>query len=443
VRKVRSPDRDAWNRAGVTLAAALLAAAAWTASGAAGDGAELLLVPDRIKADTLVVLAHPDDEGVVAPLVARYALGESQRVVHLYLTAGEKGADRVGAVAGESLGLMRLTELHRTLDRLGVFMFHALGRPDVIRARGPEDVLSQWGREETVGDLVRFLRLTRPEQVLTWFPGPASEHDAHAAVGAAVLLACRAAADAAAYPEQMESENLRAYEVPEVWLFAQPEKVSYQPFPSVFGVSDEAGANVRDIPVAVPDERTGILYTDIAGQAMIEQRTIGAITFTSARGPWVEPLRLMRPWGGAAPGMLSLDEIGPARAGIDLPPSVLQAFLAATAREVDAPRLTGFFDPEVELDPSGDLTIAAAISNPGAGTLRGKAGLSLPEGWTTAEGEQSLALAPGERRTFSWTITARPASVPERSPAAVKVRLKGGGEDEIVSRFVLKILPRL
>ena len=108
------------------LAAMLVAAApvqtmAQEPGTGSGTGGPFLL-PDRIKTDTLVVLAHPDDEGVIAPLLARYALDEKQRVINIYMTSGEYGTNKVGKLKGPAFGMLRMTELHWSLDRLGIAM---------------------------------------------------------------------------------------------------------------------------------------------------------------------------------------------------------------------------------------------------------------------------------------------------------------------------------
>jgi len=404
-------------------------------------GERPLLSPDRIKAETVVVLAHPDDEGVVAPLVARYARGEGQRVVHLYLTSGELGTNRVGMVRGPALGHLRLTELHWTLDRLGVAMFHTLGREDTGGTNNPAAVLDGWGREGTVGELTRHLRLLRPDRVLAWFPGPASSHAAHAASGAAALQACRAAANPASFPEQIATEGLRPHEVPEVWLFAQPEKVAYEPYPSAIGITEEARSHLLEARLDLRDGLSGLLYTDIAREAMREQRTVEATTFTSRLGPFEEPLILMRAWGGSAGEPLSLDAIPVFPVQIGFEESVAQEFLEALAGELDAPRLTGFFLPEAAAGPDGRMALNVKLTNTGKASLRGKASLELPAGWAAGRLEQELDLAPQETRILTWEPLTAPSPRPLRVPVGVRFHVGRRGGAEIRSSFVVMLPP--
>src|SRR5258708_17973247 len=51
---------------------------------------------ERFKADILVVVAHPDDEGAVTPYLARAIYDLHKRVAVVYGTHGGSGADNYG-----------------------------------------------------------------------------------------------------------------------------------------------------------------------------------------------------------------------------------------------------------------------------------------------------------------------------------------------------------
>jgi LmbE family N-acetylglucosaminyl deacetylase len=164
-------------------------------------------IRERIQADLLVILAHPDDEGVVAPLLAREAAERKKRVAVVYLTDGRNGTNRAGDLRGRPFGIVRLAEVHWTLDRLGVSIFHCLELPDGQGRGDPAQVLRAWGRERTTGSLVRLIRLLRPREILTWFPGPAASHMDHMAAGAAAMLAAKAASDDGAFRAQSSNRG--------------------------------------------------------------------------------------------------------------------------------------------------------------------------------------------------------------------------------------------
>jgi LmbE family N-acetylglucosaminyl deacetylase len=401
---------------------------------AAAGALRPLLLPDRIRADTVVILAHPDDEGVVAPLLARWALVDRQRVVNIYMTAGELGTDKVGAVQGPAFGYMRLTELHRTLDRLGVAMFHDLGLPDVSPHEGPSTVLAKWDRTVTVRLLARYLRLLRPDRLLAFVPGPASGHVAHMASGGAALLAARAAADPTAFPEQIATEGLRPWTIPQVLLFAQAEKLAYDPYP-VDAVSSLPGSvTVEEIPVTVYDPDLRRTYADLAREALKEQRSVGASAGQARGGPFDAPVRLIHAFDGpeapAVPRTLSLT----------LEATSPQRFFEEIAREVGAARLLDAFRPEASI-PSGvaEPSLTVHVRNDGTSRVEGALILSLPEGWTARPEAIPLSLGAGEERGAAWAIVAAPSWTGAAAPAEIVARTGGRQAQAIAGlRFAIK-----
>ena len=84
------------------------------------DKATALKEPDeRYKADILLVVAHPDDEGAATAYLAR-AINEGRRVAVVYGTRGSSGANEVGAEQAAALGAIREIEARRALAMLGI-----------------------------------------------------------------------------------------------------------------------------------------------------------------------------------------------------------------------------------------------------------------------------------------------------------------------------------
>src|SRR5262245_63938006 len=75
---------------------------------------------DRLKADLLLVLAHPDDDTAVASYLARATIDQKKRVAVVYTTRGESGNNAVGLEQGTALGALREQEARRALATLGV-----------------------------------------------------------------------------------------------------------------------------------------------------------------------------------------------------------------------------------------------------------------------------------------------------------------------------------
>lgn len=129
------------------------------------------------------VFAHPDDETFAAGVaLARYA-AEGVACALLCATDGDAGRSSDVAVdSREALGRLRRAELHDAARVLGVRHVTALGLPDGALGAGDQDAL--------VGAVVRFLRETRPQVVLTFGPeGAPNAHRDHRAISRAATAA--------------------------------------------------------------------------------------------------------------------------------------------------------------------------------------------------------------------------------------------------------------
>lgn len=212
-----------------------------------------------LKVDLLGVFAHPDDETGVAATSAATALGRGKTVAHVYCTRGEGGGNMVGTQFGRSLGLLREIELRDALKTLGVRQVHFLDREDFAYTESLSVTLEKWGHDSTLRDLVRVIRATRPEVIITMNPAPSpGQHGNHQAAGWLATEAFSAAADPKRYPEQLEVEGLG------VW---QPRKLFYG------GPGGNPGAAVS-VNVAEPLS-DGRLPAAVAGEAMSQHRSQG------------------------------------------------------------------------------------------------------------------------------------------------------------------------
>src|SRR3569833_1919084 len=148
------------------------------------------LAPDlRYMADLLLVIAHPDDDTAVGAFLARLT-DEHKRVAVIYCTPADGGGNQVGIEAGRSLGQIRILEARRALASLGIENVWYLG----AHATPGQNVLwsrDNWGHGRMLEEVVRLMRLTRPEVVLTWFPDNVAGEN-HADHHAAGILATEA-----------------------------------------------------------------------------------------------------------------------------------------------------------------------------------------------------------------------------------------------------------
>ena len=168
--------RTARSRMAATLAALVLAPPVFAAEAPA-------------RRTLLAVFAHPDDEGVVGPLLARYAR-QGVRVHLAIATDGRYGVrDFAKIPAGEELARSRSAEARCAAEKLGVelpSMLSLIGLPDGI-ARTEASPADAMGRLQRLVEEVRGLfKALRPEVVVTWGPDGMTGHPDHRLVSAAV-----------------------------------------------------------------------------------------------------------------------------------------------------------------------------------------------------------------------------------------------------------------
>jgi LmbE family N-acetylglucosaminyl deacetylase len=142
-------------------------------------------VATRRRQPTLVaVFAHPDDETLVAPVLARYAR-DGVRVQLVIATDGRRGtAPWTGIPAGDSLATVRANEARCSARALGIEPPILFGFPDA----GLADFAPWPGKrlDTLVTRLDSVLRTIRPDAVITWGPDGGYGHSDHRLTGQVV-----------------------------------------------------------------------------------------------------------------------------------------------------------------------------------------------------------------------------------------------------------------
>jgi LmbE family N-acetylglucosaminyl deacetylase len=124
------------------------------------------------KPAALAILAHPDDETLIGPLIARYAhKGHDFHIVSI--TSGQKGVrPHYGLAAGDELGSIREEELRCSCRALGArepfllsFQDQGIGTPAAI--------------DQVAGRLRAIINQTCPDVIITWGPEGLTGHIDH------------------------------------------------------------------------------------------------------------------------------------------------------------------------------------------------------------------------------------------------------------------------
>lgn len=185
---------------------------------------------DRYKADLLVVVAHPDDETEIGAYLARAILDEHRRVAVVFGTPGNTGGNVEGQEQAATLGAVREIEARRALAHFGVMNVWFLDGPDTP-GQSVLHSLETWNHGDSLGRMVRLIRLTRPAVIATWLPDyvAGENHGDHQAAAVLATEAFDIAADPAEYSEQITPPRDRF----DIGNFTeglhpwQPEKIYY------------------------------------------------------------------------------------------------------------------------------------------------------------------------------------------------------------------------
>jgi len=236
----------------------------------------------NVLGSVLYIAAHPDDENT--RLISWLSNGKKVRTGYLSLTRGDGGQNLIGPELGDALGIIRTQELleARRIDGGEQFFTRAV---DFGYSKSPEESFEKWGKQEVLSDVVRVIRMFRPDIIITRFQTDGSGgHGHHTASAILAQEAFDLAGDPKAFPEQLQ-QGL------EVW---QPRRLFYNG--SSWWRKDLAELAKKDsswftVDVGGYDPLLGLSYTEIAGRSrsMHKSQGFGA---AETRGEMLEYLHL-------------------------------------------------------------------------------------------------------------------------------------------------------
>jgi LmbE family N-acetylglucosaminyl deacetylase len=423
----------------------------------------------RYQADILLVVAHPDDEGAAIPYLAR-AIDEGKRVAVVYGTRGSSGANEVGPEQAAALGAIREIEARRSLSLLGIANVWFLNGKDTA-SQNVLQSLSNWNHGEALQQLVRLMRLTRPEVVMTFLPGTfvGEDHGDHQAAGVLATEAFDVSGDAAVYPEQLAGptkrlepllDNLRPWQAKKIYYFADADKED------IFrGLGPEY--SVKDISKSTnqPYWHIGLdVYLAHKTQANDFAETLRGLSearldklITSA-GYWSEALLFVRGKslvGGAAAGDVFENVTSDAMA-FARPEVVAEPHAAELAVELGGPwsyyaefrRAHGLNHlphpepPEIALQVGTTLVIPLWVRNQTAAAQEITLSADLPAGWSVQSGAGKFSI--GAKQTAAARVeVSLPAETGKTNELQeVTVRGESGGKSVGVVKVRVELRKR-
>jgi LmbE family N-acetylglucosaminyl deacetylase len=353
--------------------------------------------PDpRYKVDVLVIVGHPDDDIEVAAYLAKIIEQQHKRVGIVYTTRGNSGGNAAGQEQANALADVREMEARYSLASYSVtlaWFLHGSDTPgsDVLHS------LEQWGHGKALDEVVRLVRITRPEVILTWMPNyvVGENHEDHQGAGVLATEAFDSAADPLTFPEQLEAPrnrlNISNYgEGLRPW---QPKKIYYF---SDATHSEFYKGNGPEYPTNDISPSRKISYSRIAAEAWGFYKTQNDFTDAQLKEFTETPVRLIlgksllggsttgdifegitagaipyaKPRGYEAPQEKLAFELGG-------PWAFYHAFWPAHGIE----HLAKLFSPEAQAAPGEPLWVPLLIRNDSDSPKQVEVHATLPAGW--------------------------------------------------------------
>jgi LmbE family N-acetylglucosaminyl deacetylase len=392
----------------------------------------LPLADERYKADILLVVAHPDDEGAATPYLAR-ALDEHKRIAVVFGTHGSSGANEAGAEQAAALGAIREIEARNALTTLGITNVWFLGGKDTA-SQNVLQSLANWDHGGSLEQLVRLVRLTHPEFILTFLPGTfiGEDHGDHQASGVLATEAFDLAGDPASFPEQLAGptkrlepflENLRPWQPKKIYYFADADredifrgkgpdysvkeisKLSKQPYWRMaldsFRAHQTQAKSFLDKIAQMDEAQIEKMATSDGGWTDALHFVLGkSLVGGSVTGDVFDSIT-----PGAIPFARPDVSPEPARPDLSVELGGPYSFYAEFRRAHGLTNLPHPEPPEIALQAPGTLVIPLWVRNRTAKSQEITLSVTLPTGWTTQDGTGKFTVAAKQAAATRIEIT--------------------------------------
>jgi LmbE family N-acetylglucosaminyl deacetylase len=439
----------------------LLLSSAAAIAQAATPTPPLLAPDDRLKVDLLLVVAHPDDETGIVPYLVQL-LDQHKRVAVIYTTHGEAGHNNIGPERAKSLGAVREMELRHALESIGIKNVWFLSGRDTPSQNVLES-LANWPESQVQEELVRMVRLMRPEVILTWTPEFffGENHGDHQAAGVLTTVAFDTAGDPTVFPSQLAGPtkiNETLLDGLEPW---QAKKLYYFP--------DSADENLF--------KNTGPSYptNGVSPSLKLPYWRIAMETFkyhlTQYRG-YIEGLKRMseqeaagqeKNWGGPinftlgkshVPGTPTGDVFEGIKAGpLPFAPVAREPYEQPATLSVELGGPWGFYEkfrrahgltrlprpsgPEIMIKRGTTLLLPLELHNHTDAAKQVTISLKLPEGWSMESGAGNLTLA--AQSDYYWQVLLDAPKAETKDIQAIECRAESEGKTLSTIRLSVRL----
>ncbi|MEV4060636.1 sugar-binding protein [Nonomuraea dietziae] len=424
----RTPGRLAVLAAAVVLglvpSAPALAGKAAAPPTPAGRAAAPPATSDRSSADldALFVGAHPDDEAFTLSTLGQWKEDHDIRTGVVTVTRGEGGGNAVGPEEGPALGLLREAEERTAVAKAGVREVFNLDDVDFYYTVSAPLTDTVWGGD-TLEKVVRIVRQTRPEILLTMDPAPSpGNHGNHQQAARLAVEAFYAAADPEAFPEQIAREGLRPFAPARVLLGrARGTSKNGPDCASTFRPANPA-QNVYGVWSGRASESQGRTWAAIERDA---QRVYASQGWAGFPDLPTDPAQLGCDFFTQVDARVPFPAPGTEAAAA--PTAILDGALVRPAGGVPLGTLLDLRPSTFDVRPGKAFTVEVSATAPSREPLgRSAVALRVPDGWKVSGSGDLGRLARG--RTGSATFTVTPAGAPgDRARVAATLTTERGG----------------
>jgi LmbE family N-acetylglucosaminyl deacetylase len=413
------------------------------------------LPPDnRLKADILLVVAHPDDETGVSAYLAKL-LDQHNRIEVVYLTHGEAGHNNMGPERGISLGAVRETEVRHSLASLGIDNVWFLDGRDTP-SQNVLQSLGSWHHGLALEEVVRMVRLTRPEVIITWLPGffIGENHGDHQASSVLATEAFDTAGDPAIFPAQLAAatkinetllEGLRPWQPKKIYYFSDAQEQDQFKDSGPTYVTTEISP-IRNLPYwrlamdafsfhltqyrdyieglnkKKPEEQKSD-WGDPVGLIFGKSLVGGSRTGDVFEGVTPAPIPFARAIpSGEEPAHASLELAGP------------WSFYDVFRREHALTQLPKAAVPEIAINHGQTLQIPLVVRNNSAAPQTVTLSVTAPPTWTVRDFTSSFSLAPGESFPVLVQVT-----TPETDTNTGQVKCRAESNQQTIGEVELHV----
>ena len=231
-------------------------------------------------ATVLHTVAHPDDEN--GALLTWLSRARGIRTGLYSTTRGEGGANLIGSELFDALGIIRTEEHLAAVRYYGIDLFFS-SAVDFGYSKRLDETLEKWDYQMLLEDMVRLIRLYRPDVIIARFQGNRQDgHGHHQASGVVTAEAFRVAGDANRFPEHF-NEGLQPWQPKKLYISRSRWRRS----------NTDTGDAVLKIDTGEYNALLGLSYAQIARQGLSYQRSQGAGQTRASKGSSVVELRLV------------------------------------------------------------------------------------------------------------------------------------------------------